>query len=264
MFDVPILFFDLETTGVDPEEDRIVQFAGIRTTPNHEPVEFTFKCNPEIEISEGASRVHGITNEEAKQYAAFDAFSDKLYRMAHGAIWAGYNNFKFDIPMFMNEFKRRGLKVPECAGVLDGYKLFTHFYGPAGKGKRTLKAAHVHYCGYEFEDAHDAVADIKATINVFENMIIEHGDDLKMFLKVSEATPLKIDFKGMFIFDPKRKVAVLGYGKYKGVPLAEVPVSYFKWIIDTTGFNADTKKIASEACRGIFPQYQRPKFKRNF
>ena len=46
MFDVPILFFDLETTGVDPEEDRIVQFAGIRTTPNHEPVEFTFNCNP--------------------------------------------------------------------------------------------------------------------------------------------------------------------------------------------------------------------------
>lgn len=83
-------------------------------------------------------------------------------------------------------------------------------------------------------------------------MIIEHGDDLKMFLKVSEAIQLKIDFKGMFIFDPKRKVAVLGYGKYKGVPLAEVPVSYFKWIIDTDGFNADTKKIASEACRGIF------------
>ena len=264
MFNVPILFFDLETTGVDPQVDRIVQFAGVRMNPEHEPVEFTCKCNPEIEISEGASKVHGITNEEAKKYETFDFYGEKLFHLADGAVWAGYNNAKFDVPMFLKEFSRHGFEIPSCAGILDGYKLFTYFHGKGGKGQRTLKAAHLHYCGYEFENAHDAVADIKATINVIDNMILEHDGVLEDFLNVSEMVPSNIDYKGMFVFDMHRKVAVAGYGKYKGVPLSEIPVSYFKWIISTPTFGKDTQKIAERACRGIFPQFETMEFKRNF
>ena len=262
MFNVPITFFDLETTGVDPDVDRIVQFAAIKYTNGISVRECSYYCDPEMQISLGAMQVHGITNEYASQYPVFPVIADTVYALLNNSVWAGYNNMAFDVPLLLNEFECYGLTPPRPAGIIDGYKLFLNFDGPAGKGMRTLAAAHMQYCGSALENAHNALYDIKATIRVIENMIIQHNGTLETFMQVSEAVNNNIDRRGFFKFVGTKHIAKCACGKYKGVRLEEVPISYLDWIASNDTFSADTRLIAKRVLNGDVPRYRKIRYNR--
>lgn len=262
MFNIPITFFDLETTGVDPDVDRFVQFAAIKYMDGKPVRECSYPCNPEMRISPGAARVHGITDKMAAEYPTFPEMADCIYELLNNSVWAGYNNMAFDVPLLLNEFAYYGFTPPTPCGIIDGYKLFLNFMGPAGKGMRTLSAAHLHYCGREFEHAHDALCDVKATARIIEEMILLHDGTPESFMKVSETVNLNIDRRGFFRFSGKRYTPVCACGKYKDVKLEEVPLSYLEWISKNETFSPDTRMIARNALNGIIPQYRKIRYNR--
>jgi DNA polymerase-3 subunit epsilon len=263
MFNADIFFFDVETTGLDVDTDAIVQIAYKRITAGVEgPSVVSEGClvvNPMQSISAGASAVHGFTNESVADKPPFDVYADTLYSLAHKAIWCGYNVTRFDTPIFMNAFAKCNHAVPKPSGVIDSLAIFHHFYGKSKvRGARTLTAAHLRYCGCEFDNAHDALADIQATYDVLEAQIDAHADclDINFAVEISKNSARQIDRRGFFKFDRGTCKAVCAMGKYTGTPVEEVPDDYFKWILSEPKFEADIKKVASNALIGVYPVWR--------
>jgi DNA polymerase-3 subunit epsilon len=258
MYNVPLFFFDLETTGLDVDTCGIVQMAYLKLGEGDETQwedSATLLMNPQTHIDERASAVHGFTDEMVADKPIFDVFADSLYGLADGAYWVGYNNMRYDIPVFKNHFKRCGHAVPKPAGIIDSYKIFTHFYGKSRtKGSRTLQAAHCHYCGDTFDDAHDAMADIRATYRVLSEQIDEHQDllTLEKAVKISQQREANIDHRGFFKFG-SGNVPVCAVGKFAGVAIKDVPAGYLSWIANNNTLGDDTRKIAKNALIGVYP-----------
>lgn len=261
MYDVPLFFFDLETTGLDVDTCGIVQIAYKKldvtgSDGNRWESSESIVMNPLQPIDPKAAEVHGFYDDDVANLASFEVYADTLYGLADGAVWVGYNNARFDVPIFKNEFKRIGHAVPKPVGIIDSYKIFTHYHGLSRKkGARTLMAAHIHYCGDEFDGAHDALADIEATYNVLAEQIDAHSDTLTLekALTISSAADLRIDHRGFFKFGGNDRTPMCAFGKYAGVPLDKIPSGYLKWIVNNESFSDDTKKVASNALIGVYP-----------
>lgn len=249
-FNDEVVFFDLETTSADPYTARIIQFASVC-----EYDERNLLINPDDVISEGATKVHGISNDDVKDLPNFRHHAQELFTLLDGKYWAGYNNARFDIPILKREFEIAQIKVPKCKGVLDGFRIFCHFYGqPRVKGARTLMAAHTFYCGYRFDDAHDALADIRATRNVIAVQLERHKMSLDEYITISQKRDDKIDHRGVFKF--KNKEAIICVGKFSGAKIASLPLSYLAWIANNSSFGQDARQIAHNAIQGILPVYR--------
>lgn len=261
MYNEKLFFFDLETTGLDIDTCGIVQLAYKRIGEVNEQGERYEDCasivlNPQQPIDPKASAVHGFDDDAVKDKPTFDVYADTLYGLADGAIWVGYNIARFDVPIFKNAFKRVGKPTPKPSGIIDCYKVFTYYQGVSRKkGARTLMAAHQFYCGEMFDNAHDAMADIDATYNVLNEQIEMYSDSLTLekALEISKEVDLRIDHRGFFKFDGITHLPVCAVGKYAGVTLDKLPTGYLMWILKTDSFEADTKKIASNALIGVYP-----------
>lgn len=170
--DKPVVVFDLETTGVDTANDRIVQIAYEILDENLKKVtSFEIKVNPGVDIPKEASDVHGITNEMVKDAPPFKAIANELYRTLLGNHLGGYNIINFDVPMLYNEFQRCGITYPTPdVMMIDSFKIFCL------NNKRDLQSAHRYYTGKGFDDAHDALADCTATSRILKRQLLMHED----------------------------------------------------------------------------------------
>ena len=150
----PIVFFDLETTGIDVATDRIVEICLIRLEPNGNRQSMTMRLNPERHIPEEASAVHGIYDADVKDCATFREKAEELKRIFDGCDLAGFNSNRFDIPLLAEEFIRSGVNIdlntPRRVDVQNIYHKLE---------RRTLVAAYKFYCDKNLEDAHTALAD---------------------------------------------------------------------------------------------------------
>ena len=107
----PIIFFDLETTGLDVSTDRIVELCYIKVEPNGNEETCSMRINPERHIPEESSNIHGITDEDVKDCPTFKQVAAKLWHTFEGCDLAGFNSNKFDIPMIVEEFMRAGIDI---------------------------------------------------------------------------------------------------------------------------------------------------------
>jgi DNA polymerase-3 subunit epsilon len=248
-----VVFFDTETTSADPTTTKIVQLAY-----KWGEKEGNIIINPLEHISEGASKVHGFTDESVKSRQPFKHYAQELYALFDGKYWGGYNCAQFDVPILKREFSLIGMPVPKCKGILDGYKVFCAFYGqPRVRGARTLTAAHKFYCGSEFANAHDALADIRATASVMESQMVHHkGLTIEKIREISMKRDNKIDRRGVFKFDPSTKEVVITIGKHNGKTIDKIPVSYLAWMASGDAFDSTVKKICTDAMKGLFPVWQ--------
>jgi DNA polymerase-3 subunit epsilon len=243
----PIVFFDLETTGLDVEKDRIVQFAAVRVHPDGDKSVMTFTVNPGIPIPKDASDVHGFTDDDVKSSPRFSELADEFYDFLQDADLAGYNIRAFDIQLLVNEFARYGKKL-DLAGVivLDVCEIFHK------KEPRDLEGAVRFYLGQDaiFEKAHDALADTEATMAVLEAQIHLYGLPEEPKLIVGEVRdPNAVDLAGKLIKLEDGSVAV-NFGKHKGTRLRDVPRDYLWWMLDKNVIGSDAKKIVHNAALG--------------
>ncbi len=162
-----LVFFDIEATGLNIIRDKILQIALIKYSPKKEEAEeLELLINPGVPISQEAYEVHGIGPDQVRNKPTFAQVAQQLYDFIGDSDLAGYNSNRFDVPMLMEEFSNAGLEFDiSKRRLLDMQRIFYKME------PRTLRAALRFYKGKEIENAHDAMADVRATIDVFNGQL---------------------------------------------------------------------------------------------
>lgn len=236
----PIVFFDLETTGVNISRDRIVEISYIKILPGGEEQEKTFRVNPGISIPEESTAIHHITNEDVSDKPSFRQLAPALAKEFAGCDFAGYNSNRFDIPMLAEEFARADVDFDfSRAKFIDVQNIFHK------KEQRTLVAAYKFYCGADLDNAHSATADTRATYEVLQAQLDRYPDLENDIAKLSDFSSQNrnVDLAGRLVRNDK-DVIVINFGKYKGMPAAKVleeDSGYYGWILQGD-FTEDTKR----------------------
>ena len=238
----PIFFFDLETTGVDVATGRIVVICLIRLEPNGNRQSMTIRLNPERHIPEDASAVHGIYDADVKDCPTFREKAEELKKVFDGCDLAGFNSNRFDIPLLAEEFIRSGVNIdlnsPRRVDVQNIYHKLE---------RRTLVAAYKFYCDKDLENAHSALADTEATLEVLEAQLDHYPDDLQNdidFLAQYSSRDNFVDFAGRFAYNAKGE-EIVNFGKHKGrlvKDVLRVEPSYYNWMMQSD-FTMNTKQV---------------------
>ncbi len=240
----PLVFFDLETTGVDTAKDRIVEISMVKVMPNGDEIVRTRLINPQMHIPEDATAVHGITDEDVKDQPTFAQIAKSLSQFIEGCDFGGFNSNRFDLPMLVEEFLRAGVDVDfKNRKFIDVQNIFHKME------QRTLVAAYKFYCDKDLTDAHSAEADTKATYEVLKAQLDRYPDlqnDVAALAEFS-ARGETADYAGRIAYNEKGE-EVFNFGKYKGVKVSEVfqrEPSYYDWMMKGD-FPLYTKKIITE------------------
>lgn len=240
----PIIFFDLETTGVDTATDRIVEISMVKVGVDGTKTVKTRRINPEMHIPEVATAVHGITDEDVKNEPTFRQIAKSLAVFIEGCDFGGFNSNRFDLPMLVEEFMRAGVEVDFSRRKFVDVQTIFH-----RKEQRTLVAAYKFYCDKDLENAHSAEADTMATYEVLEAQIERYGDignTIDELAEFSSNGPI-VDFAGRLSLNDKGE-EIFTFGKYKGRKVEEVfksDPSYYSWIMNGD-FPLYTKKKITE------------------
>ncbi len=244
----PIVFFDLETTGVDASKDRIVEVSMIKIMPDGEEICKTRKLNPGMHIPEEATAIHGITDEDVKDCPTFAQVAKSLAQFLQGCDFGGFNSNRFDLPLLVEEFMRAGVEVDfKRRRFIDVQNIFHK------KEQRTLVAAYKFYCDKDLTDAHSAEADTRATYEVLQAQLDRYPDlenDVDALAEYSSRGE-SADYAGRILYNEKGE-EVFGFGKYKGRSVTEVfahEPSYYAWMMNGD-FPLYTKRVITEIrCR---------------
>jgi DNA polymerase-3 subunit epsilon len=257
----PLVFIDLETTGVDPRNDRIVEISLMKVFPpgpdgtSPEPVVRTRRVNPGMPIPPGASAVHHITDADVAAEPRFEHLAKALAELLSDCDFAGFGVRRYDLPLLCAEFKRAGVAFdPAGRHVVDGKDIF-HLKEP-----RTLTAAYALYCGGELQSAHSAEADMLASRDVLIGQLDRYHDlpstiEALGAVGAPAADPDAVDSEGKFKWIAGE--ACLNFGKGRGKSLRELAGTpdgrgMLQWILGKD-FSAEVKGIVRAALDGRFP-----------
>lgn len=233
----PLVFFDIESTGLNVAKDRIIDISLVTIHPNNKKVVKTFRCNPGIPIPQEATDVHGISNEDVKDSPPFYKIANELLTLIKDCDLAGYNIHNFDTPMLVEEFLRAGFDFPPPdTKFIDVGVIFKK------KEERTLSAAYKFYCNKTLDDAHQAEADTLATHEVLEAQLERYddlADDIDSLTAYStyNEKPI-IDYARRLTYDENDNI-VFAFGKHKGKKVTENR-DYARWMMQQD-FTRDTK-----------------------
>jgi DNA polymerase-3 subunit epsilon len=226
--------FDIESTGTNWERDRIIDLAVIRLEPDGTSSTIEFRFHPEMPIPPASTAVHGIRDEDVRDAPRF---RDRLVEVAaafENCDLAGFNIWRFDVPMLQQEFKRAG-GVFEMRGrkMVDAQRIYHQ------KERRDLTAAVLYYCGESHDGAHGARADAAATLRVIERQLDRYADlphevvglDRFCFPPVADG----VDREGKVRWDAEGEM-VLGFGKHQGKKLRVMQTDrdnrkYLEWML---------------------------------
>ncbi len=251
----PLVFFDLETTGVNIGSDRIVELSYYKLFPNGSSESKTYRIRPvqmmlgqevTMPIPAEATAVHGITDADVAACPTFKQVAPEIAKAIEDSDMAGYNSNHFDIPLLAEEFLRAGVEVDlKAKKMIDAFTIFQK------NEPRNLTAAYKFFCGKDLNEAHSANADTMATYEVLMAEL-ERYDIPTTVAELSEYTQGPnpcADFAGRVIYDSEHK-EVFNFGKYKGMRVADVfrrDSGYFGWLMN-----------------GDFPEYTKAVFRRVF
>jgi DNA polymerase-3 subunit epsilon len=238
----PLVCFDVETTGNVAARDRIVQLGYVRIEPTGDVSEHQFDINPECEISEEVSKIHGITNEKAAGKPTFHQLAPELFEIFRDVDLCGYN-LKFDVDFLLQEFLRVGvIWVP--GAFADTFKIYVT------KHPRDLTSAVKLYLGEELINAHTALADARATFRVFHAQLLAHEDIPR---SVGELNYLFFEAAPAGYVDSEKKLSlrngkpVINFGKqHMGKTLDKVDRGYLEWILGADFSPAVKRAIREE------------------
>lgn len=244
----PIVFFDLETTGVDVAKDHIVELCYIKLYPDGSEESKTMRIKPTdslgntIHIPEYTSNIHGIYDDDVKNCPTFKDVAEELKTVFSECDIAGYNSNYFDVPLLVEEFLRVGINI-DLSNIkfVDVCVIFKKME------QRTLSAAYKFYCKKDLENAHSALADTRATLEVLEAQISMYSENLKndiTSLSEFSTNNQNMDFAGRIIKNAEGK-PVFNFGKYKGQLVTDVlhrDTGYYNWMLQGD-FPLNTKQV---------------------
>jgi DNA polymerase-3 subunit epsilon len=240
----PIVFIDLETTGINVSSDRIVEISALKISPNGKEQWMTTLVNPEMPIPAKVTAIHGISDSDVTGAPTFREIAKNVATFLEGCDLAGYNAMKFDIPVLAEEFLRTNVDFNFRKRKYVDVQII--FYK---KEQRTLAAAYQFYCNRELENAHSANADAAATYEVLKAQLDTYPDLENDIEKLSEFSAFNnnVDFAGRIILD-ENGIETFNFGKHKGRAVEEVfreEPAYYSWMMNGD-FPLYTKKILTE------------------
>jgi len=241
----PLVFFDLETTGLSLSKDRIVEIAYIRIEPDGLEKTGDFFFNPGIEVSEESFAIHGIGNDFLKDKPLFREKAQELWDVFNNTCYGGFNVLNFDLPMLKREFIRVGMDFDYAREDVVDAKNIYHYMEP-----RTLSAAYRYYCKKELKNAHNAMTDVQAVVEVVERQLKKYKElnDWQFISKINNFS------SGGFYGSDKKFYwkggeAHFAFSKYRDEPLAkiaEIDSDFLNWMLEAD-FSEETKAIVREA-----------------
>jgi DNA polymerase-3 subunit epsilon len=258
---IPLCFFDLETTGTNVNQDRIIEIAVLKMMPNGEILRKQNLVNPGIPIPGESTAIHGIKDSDVADKPAFKELAKEYARFMEGCDLSGFNILKFDVPLLVEEFLRAGIDFDYGKKrIVDSQRIF-HLME-----KRTLSAALQFYCNKAIQNAHSAEADAEAAMEVllsqvqrYENQPVTDGlgkpvgtiqNDMTLLGEISGNG--MVDLAGRMVQDDKGQI-VFNFGKHKGKPVEQVfrqEPSYYEWMMNGD-FSLDTKRKLTEIKLGL-------------
>lgn len=235
----PLVFFDLETTGTDIANDRIVEISLLKLFPGGNEDIKTFRINPGIPIPAEATAVHGISDEDVKDKPSFSALSEILLGILSISDLCGYNLLKFDFPLLRMEFARNNIEFNTLdVKLIDPMRIFMK------NEPRDLTAALQFYCSENLDNAHSAEADTIATKKILLAQINKYDDVPNSVAELSaystEGQRRFADITGKLMFNDNNEI-VFSFGKHKGERVVD-NVDYCGWVLGAD-FPEDTKAI---------------------
>jgi DNA polymerase-3 subunit epsilon len=253
----PLIFLDLEATGLNIVSDRIVEITVLKVLPSGKEEVKTYRVNPTVPISPQATAIHGISDDDVKDLPTFSDIAKTLANDFEGCDFAGFNSNKFDFPMLAEEFLRAEIDFDLKKRKFVDVQVIFH-----KMEQRTLSAAYKLYCNKELVDAHDSKADTIATYEVLQSQLDKYlgqtfvdntgkasepiQNDLDYLAKFSSHTD-NVDFVGRIVYNDKGQ-EVINFGKYKGVPVDDVfkkDPGYYGWMMNGD-FPLYTKKVLTQ------------------
>jgi DNA polymerase-3 subunit epsilon len=240
----PLVFFDIESTGISTSKDRIIEIYFIKLLPDEKEVHLHEYYNPGIPIPAEATAIHGITDEFVKDKPSFAEKAHQLKHFLDDCDFAGFNSNKFDVPLLVEEFYRSGIELDiDKRKFVDVMRIF-HMMEP-----RNLAAAFKFYCNQDLENAHSAKYDTQATFDILKAQINRYPDLDKSIdgLHKLSAQNNQVDLAGRIIYNEKNE-EVFNFGKHKGKLVKEVfkkEPSYYDWMVQSD-FPANTKNILTK------------------
>lgn len=252
--DRPLVFFDLETTGLSVSRDRIVELAVIRLTPGGDVFERVRRFNPGIPIPAGATAVHGISDADVAGEPTFARVARSLAELLAGCDLAGFNVRRFDLPMLIHEFRRAGVPFElEGRRVIDIQAIFHR------EEKRDLSAAARFYLGREHPEAHSALGDIRTSAAVLAAQMARYGHiprDLQgLHAYCDEYLPIETELERWFE-DVGGGERVFRRGKHRGRKLSDVAAQesdYLTWMLGTDDLDDAVREVVRASLRAYAP-----------
>lgn len=252
----PLAVFDLETTGINIQKDRIVEISVVKAHINGEIESKTFRVNPEMPIPIESSMIHGIYDDDVKDCLTFKNFAKTLANFLQGCDLGGFNSNRFDIPMLVEEFLRADVEFDiKNRKLVDAQRIY-HLMEP-----RNLTAAYKFYCGKDLENAHSAHADTMATFEVLNAQVLKYEgvkiknekgefyepiqNDMEALHKLTSAKI--VDFANRMAYNDKGE-EIFNFGKHNGKRVVDVlkqEPNYYDWMMKGE-FPLDTKRKLTE------------------
>lgn len=237
----PIAFFDIESTGLNIVNDRIVEISILKVMPNGDETSITRRVNPEMHIPEVSTAIHHITDADVENQPTFKEIAKEIAQLLDDCDIAGYNSNKFDVPLLSEEFSRAEVLFDWTKRkFVDVQVMYLK------KEPRTLSAAYKFYCDKDLDGAHAADVDTKATYEVLQAQLDKYSDVENSIDFLSEYTQQtqNVDFAGRIIYNDKKQ-EIFNFGKYKGQLVADVfakDSGYYNWMMNGE-FLSNTKQV---------------------
>ncbi|MBQ6079062.1 MAG: 3'-5' exonuclease [Muribaculaceae bacterium] len=252
----PLVVFDLESTGLNITEDRIIELSYVKVYPNGQEETKTYRINPEREIPQQAINVHGITNDDVKDKPTFKELAHDIARVFEGCDIAGFNSNHFDIPLLAQEMSKAGVGFdPSQHKFIDVQTIYHK------REKRDLEAACLFYCGHPMENHHSAADDAKTTLEVLKAQLDHYANDeepLKNdvdYLSQYSTHNRNVDLAGRIIYNENMQ-PVFNFGKHKGKTVEDVftklDFGYYDWMMKSD-FAENTKQVITK----LYIQYKK-------
>ena len=252
----PLVVFDIESTGISPRKDRIIELAAIKVMPDGTEIRQCWLMNPTVHIPEETTAIHGIADEDVKECPTFAEKAKEIFAFFEGCDLSGFNADRFDIPCLEEEFARAGFNFAASRRKHVDVQRIYHRMEP-----RDLTTAVRFYCNRSHDGAHGAEADTAATLEVLKAQCARTDGAYGEFPRSVDALdeyllphdPLNADRNGMFRW--KDGAWTVNFGKKRGEPLTKIMLNepnFLKWMLKGD-FDTEARMIAADALEGRLP-----------
>ncbi len=248
----PLVVFDIESTGVSPRKDRIIELAAIKVDVDGTEETKCWLLNPTVHIPEETTAIHGIADEDVKDCPTFADKAKEIFAFFEGADISGFNADRFDAPCLEEEFARVGLNFASLRRKHVDVQRIYHRMEP-----RDLSSAVKFYLGRSHDGAHGAEADAKATLEVLKAQLGRYAEVPRspdvLDEWIAPHDPLNADRSGLFRW--RDGEWTVNFGKKKGESLKRIMLNepgFLKWMVKGD-FDADARMIAADALEGRLP-----------